>query len=181
MKIICISGKARHGKDITATYMSNALEKRGYKVLIAHYGDLLKYVCRAFFKWDGEKNEAGRTLLQYVGTDVIRNQDENFWVDFIKDILKFFPDEWDCVLIPDCRFPNEIFRIKDTFKDTVHIRVVRPDCVSPLTEEQLDHISETALDDVAPDYLVYNCGELEDHERRVEVLTDELVAKMWGD
>lgn len=181
MKIICISGKARHGKDITATYLSEALETRGYKVLIAHYGDLVKYVCRTFFKWDGEKNEAGRTLLQYVGTDVIRKQDENFWVDFIKDILKFFPDEWDYVLIPDCRFPNEIDVIKNEFADAIHVRVYRPDCESPLTPEQQAHISETALDDTIPDYLIYNTGTLEDHEYRIGLLADELVAKLWGD
>lgn len=181
MKIICISGKARHGKDITATYLSEALETRGYSVLVTHYADLLKYICKTFFDWDGKKDEYGRDLLQIVGTEVIRKKDPDFWVKFIRDILQFFPDRWDYVLIPDCRFPNEIDVIKAEFADTIHVRVYRPDCESPLTEEQQNHISETALDDTIPDYLIYNTGTLEDHKYRMDLLADELVSKLWGD
>ena len=43
MKVVCISGKAQHGKDTTAGMMKTVLEDMGYSVLIAHYGDLLKY------------------------------------------------------------------------------------------------------------------------------------------
>ena len=83
MKVILISGKAQHGKDTLAGMLKNHLEDKSYRVLIAHYGDLVKYVCEKFFNWDGNKDEAGRTLLQYVGTDVVRKQNENFWAGFI--------------------------------------------------------------------------------------------------
>ena len=106
MKVICISGKARHGKDTLAGILKNHLEDQGNRVLIAHFGDLVKYICEKFFDWDEQKDERGRTLLQYVGTDVVRTQEPNFWTDFIKKVLTLFPDEWDYVLIPDCRFPN---------------------------------------------------------------------------
>ena len=46
MKIVCISGKAQHGKDTTAKLLEEILEAQGNRVLIAHYGDLVKYVCR---------------------------------------------------------------------------------------------------------------------------------------
>lgn len=49
MKVILISGKARHGKDTTAGFLKNALEADGSSVLVAHYGDLVKYVCKTFF------------------------------------------------------------------------------------------------------------------------------------
>ena len=49
MKIICISGKAGHGKDELASVMRRALEADGYSVLITHYADLLKFVCRQYF------------------------------------------------------------------------------------------------------------------------------------
>ena len=42
-KVICISAKAQHGKDTTATILKSALEERGNEVLIFHYADLLKY------------------------------------------------------------------------------------------------------------------------------------------
>ena len=45
MKIIAISGKAQHGKDTTAGFLKSTLEADGYKVQVAHYADLLKYIC----------------------------------------------------------------------------------------------------------------------------------------
>ena len=106
MKIITISAKAKNGKDFCASLIKQKLESRGNKVLIAHYADLLKYICKTFFGWDGKKNQEGRTLLQYVGTDVIRQKNPDYWVNFIVSILNLFPNEWDYVLIPDTRFPN---------------------------------------------------------------------------
>ena len=160
MKIILISGKARHGKDTTAQFLRELLEQRGKKVLICHYGDLVKYICKTFFDWDGKKDEAGRSLLQRVGTDAIREKCEDYWVQFILDILTFFPDEWDYVIIPDCRFPNEVSLPGIVSPDTVHIRVVRPDFDNGLTPEQKTHPSETALDDWKPDFVFCNNGSL---------------------
>ena len=111
-----------------------------YKLSLIHiYGDLVKYVCKTFFGWDGKKDEKGRTLLQRVGTDKIRAVSPDYWVDFIVSILDIFCDEWDYVLIPDTRFPNE-YEIYETYgMDAILLRVVRPNFVSPLTEEQQKH------------------------------------------
>lgn len=156
MKVICISGKARHGKDTAAIQLENELKNKGYKVLVAHYADLLKYICKTFFGWNGEKDEEGRRILQYVGTDVIRQQMPNYWVDFIISILTLFKNEWDYVLIPDCRFPNEIERLKESGINTCTLRIERENFVSDLTEEQMNHISETALDNFKFDYVIKN-------------------------
>lgn len=59
-KVICISGKAQHGKDTTATILKAALEGRNNKVLIFHYADLLKYLCKEYFGWNGEKDELNK-------------------------------------------------------------------------------------------------------------------------
>lgn len=156
MKIICISGKARHGKDTLAKILKNHLASNGKSVLIAHFGDLVKYICKTFFNWNGEKDERGRALLQYVGTDVIRSQKPDFWTDFIKSVLKLFPAEWDYVLIPDCRFPNEIECFKNDNMDACLIRIDRSNFDSGLTEQQLNHLSETAMDHYVADYYVSN-------------------------
>lgn len=63
MKIICISGHAQHGKDTFAKMLEEELELRNQKVLVTHYADLVKYICKQFFGWDGQKDEAGRHLL----------------------------------------------------------------------------------------------------------------------
>lgn len=170
MKIICISGKARHGKDTLANILRKQLEDRGNKVLIAHFGDLVKYICEKFFDWDGQKDEKGRTLLQYVGTDVVRTQEPNFWTDFIKKVLTLFPNEWDYVLIPDCRFPNEIECFKDDCFDAYLVRITRPDCNSGLTEQQLNHPSETAMDNYKADAYIVNDSTIENLTMKISEL-----------
>ena len=83
-------------------------------------------------------------------------------MDFIVSILTLFDSTWDYVIIPDSRFPNEIDKLKQEGFDVQHLRVVRPDFISPLTPEQQKHPSETALDDVTPDFTVVNDGTLTD-------------------
>lgn len=172
-KVICISGKAQHGKDTSANMLKETLETKGHKVLIVHYGDLLKFLCKSYFGWNGEKDDAGRTLLQYVGTDVVRTKEPNYWVKFVTEFLTLFAEEWDYVIIPDCRFPNEIKYIAKHFP-YMHVRVVRPNFVSPLTEEQQQHISETALDNYEYDCLLDNNGTLESLNSSVETFAQLL-------
>lgn len=151
---IFITGNS--GKDTSAEIIKDNLEARGYRVLITHYADLLKFICKNFFGWNGEKDEAGRTLLQQVGTNCIREQDPDYWVDFVANLIKMFPDRYDFVIIPDTRFPNEIDRIADAGFPATHVRIIRTDFESQLTEEQKNHPSETALDNTAPDFVIKN-------------------------
>ncbi len=168
MKIINISGKAQHGKDTTASILKEKLELKNKKVLIAHYADLVKYTCQKFFNWDGQKDEKGRTILQYVGTDVIRAKNPNYWVGFLKEFLGMFQDEWDYVIIPDCRFVNECEAWKIDNWPNVTVRVLRYNFKSPLTKEQLNHPSETSLDDYNFDYYIHNLGEMNLLEEEVD-------------
>lgn len=155
MKVILISGHAQSGKDTVSSMIDHSLTQNGKRVLVVHYADLLKYICRTFFGWNGIKDIRGRTLLQYVGTDVIRGKNPSYWVDFIIGILDMFGENWDYVLIPDTRFPNEVNAMKERF-DTIHVRVERESFNSLLTDEQKMHPSETALDNVTPDFWIYN-------------------------
>ena len=147
--------------------MCNVLMRHNKKVLVTHYADLLKYICLNYLGWDGNKDDDGRRMLQYVGTEVIRKQNPTFWVDFVATILKYFYDYWDYVIIPDCRFPDEITTMINNGFDIVHLRVLRSNCESDLTAMQKQHISETALDNVEPDYYIYNDGSLDDLEATI--------------
>lgn len=155
MKVILISGKAGHGKDTFAVFLEDAMQADGKSTLRIHYADLLKFICKKFFGWDGEKDEKGRSLLQHIGTDVIRAGDPDYWVRFISGILHKFPYEWDYVIVPDARFLNEISYIKSRF-DAVHVKIVREDYENGLTDAQKAHPSETELDNVRPDYTILN-------------------------
>jgi hypothetical protein len=174
MKVCCISAKARHGKDTVGLILKEYLESKNKKVLIIHFADLLKFICKQFFGWNGDKDVAGRTLLQYVGTDVVGAQRPGYWADFIVDFLKLFENEWDFVLIPDCRYPIEFLRMRAAF-DTVLLRVERPNFDNGLTEEQKKHPSEVSMDNYEPDELILNNGSLEELEEKIRLIADRLL------
>jgi hypothetical protein len=169
MKVILISAKAQHGKDTSALILKEIYEAKNKRVLITHYADLLKYICKTFFNWNGEKDDYGRTLLQQVGTNTVCAKQPDFWVDFIISILNLFNESWDVVIIPDCRFVNEIEKMRANF-DTTLIRIVRPDFNNGLSEIQKQHLSETALDNFEFDHIVYNTGSLEDLKNKLSKL-----------
>ncbi len=173
MKIILISGKARSGKDTTAELFKEALSEKGSRVLITHYADLLKYICKTFFSWDGVKDIKGRQLLQHVGTDVIRQDDPNLWVDFVLKMLRYSKDLWDYVIVPDCRFPNEISVMTDSEFDVVTVRVSRDEREKTLTNEQQSHPSETALDKYDFDVKIYNDGTLDELKYTIDCIIKE--------
>ena len=61
MKIILIGNKARMGKDTFATMLKEELNERA---IIVHFADVLKFICKSYYNWNGEKDTFGRTLLQ---------------------------------------------------------------------------------------------------------------------
>lgn len=161
MRVILVSGKARNGKDSTAFMMKGILEKKKKKVLIIHYADYLKLFCKTHLGWDGDKISVdGRKLLQWFGTDVVRYNYEDTWVDMVVALLKGIRTLYDYVIIPDVRFPNEIDKMCDIF-DYVTVRVIRPNFDNGLTEEQTHHPSEMALDDYPMEFELINDGDLE--------------------
>ncbi len=158
MRVILVSGKARNGKDSTAFIMKGILEKKKKKVLIIHYADYLKLFCKTYLGWNGDKASAdGRKLLQWFGTDVVRHNYEDTWVDMVVALLKGIKTLYDYIIIPDVRFPNEIDKMYEVF-DCISVRIIRPDFDNGLTEEQKSHSSETALDDYPMEYeLIADC------------------------
>ena len=157
--VILLSAKSGHGKDHIANIMKQQFEENDNKVLVTHYADLLKYILKTFFNWDGQKDEKGRALLQRVGTDVIRKKIPDYWVNFISELISLFPNEWNYILIPDARFPNEIEVMKKNPNvNVITMRINRINYESKLTPEQQQHPSETSLDEYDFDYYITNNG-----------------------
>ena len=77
-----------------------------------------------------------------------------------------FKNEWNYVLISDCRFSNELNRYDETWNTTT-VRVNRLNFESNLTLEQKNHISETALDDYHFDYVINSESGLDKLEKEV--------------
>ena len=159
MKVVAISGKARHGKDTVATELKKQLEEIGGKVLIIHQGDFLKWIAKSYLGWDGKKDEEGRSLLQWIGTHNREVGLDDIYVETVINTITLLSDKFDYVIIPDLRYKNELHRLKAKYQQ--HCYLVRVNRVvfnnsnySPykngLTAEQNKHKSETDLD--------YFCG-----------------------
>ena len=154
LKVILISGKARSGKDTAAGFIKEELESKGLSVLKINYADYVKFICSKYFGCSSEKNEASRSIWQYIGTDIIRKNNPDFWVKAVVDLVKVLEPEnlFDVIIIPDTRFPNEITYWMSEGYEVDTIRIIREDYVNDLTSSQKQHLSEIALDDYLFDY-----------------------------
>ena len=175
--IFLICGKARHGKTTIGNYLKEYYEKKEIKVtntLIALY---LKIYAERFFGWDGKDETKPRELLQQLGTEIIRKKlnKEDFFVDRTIediDILKHF---FNIIVIDDIRFPIEIEKIKEKYKNVLTIKIIRDNFESDLDEKQLKHSTETALDNYDKyDYIIENSGTLEELNNKVIKILEEV-------
>ena len=164
-KIILFSGFARHGKDQSATFLKEELEKCGKTVLIYHFADALKSLCESSYNWvKGDKGPIGRTILQNVGTAYRKNNPE-CWVNIARQIALGCSEEY--MLIPDCRYKNEALGFLDFDYKTV--RIERPNFDNGLTEEQKRHISETEMSTFSEyDYIITNDGSLDNLREKIK-------------
>lgn len=161
MKIILIGNKARMGKDTFANMLKEELNERA---VIVHFADALKFVCKSYYGWNGEKDTNGRTLLQYVGQST-RDNDEHFWTDFIARLIKAnLSKNYEYIIIPDWRYKEEYERLLRYFhyEDIITVNITRfnsdfsPYIPNELTFEQRQHKSEIDLDTYVCQYYISN-------------------------
>lgn len=170
MKVILVSGKAESGKNYVANLIMSSLVPK-YSVLQIAFGDYLKFLCRRYLGWNGKKDEAGRNMLQYVGTSVCRKHDPYFFASKVVEFLRLFHSRWNYVIITDWRFMNEYEAMRDFF-DVTTVRVERPGYVNKFTKEQKEHISETGLDYFDFDWIIFNDEKV---EAKVKTMMEEII------
>lgn len=170
---IAIVGKAGSGKTTGAQFLA-----RNYGYAVHSFAATLKDV--AFEIW-GEGARTSRDKLQKLGV-AVRDIDEDAWVNVVRRKIAATVGP---VVIDDCRFPNELWALKEAEFVFIHVacpeisRIDRLQRNGKLTDlTQLQHVSETALDEFAPhfDYEIENTTdedtyegvllEILEHERR---------------
>lgn len=155
--VILLAGKAESGKTLAANIIKEEIESLGKTALIMSFAGYLKFICKSYYKWDGKKNEEGRSLLQRLGTDVVRKRNPDFWAKTVFDFIMTFDGEFDYFILDDTRFENEvdIFQEYDPFCYT-SIRIERLNHENSLSPYQRLHPSETGLDNKRLDVVIYS-------------------------
>ena len=185
MKVIILSAKAMHGKDTFAAMLKEELESKGKRVAITHFAKYIKNILIDFYgaeTKDGSyntivKDDFVRTKLQKLGTEIIRQEMKMpmFHVKRICEDIDIVKDDFDYIIVSDCRFTNEVDFTKAYFpRNVIDVRIERENFKSPLTEEQLNHPSETDLDDYEFE-LYAKAGNLEELKWEAEEFAEMLV------
>jgi len=174
MHIICIAGQAQHGKDTLADCLTQIFASKGLRTLTVHHADYLKFICKQYFGWDGNKDEKGRTILQHIGTDIVRGKNPDFWVEVLQKFIEMFQDDYDYILIADCRFIGECDSYKEKYKTTT-VKIVRPNFDNGLTIEQKNHPSETGLNNYSFDVTLTCSSGIENIMSSAETFVGEVI------
>lgn len=191
MLLFLIAGKALHGKDATARAIRHVYEAIGLKVERYAHADCVKDVAVKKYNWDENKDESGRKLLIDIGEEY-RAKDPYVWIKMVSEaiekrnkgipveIAQFCEEPFprynkkpDVIVIPDCRFKNEIIYYQNNLPNSIHIitvRVTRDNFNNGLTEEQKSDITETELDDFIFEHYIFNNGTVNDLESEVKKL-----------
>lgn len=170
--VFIICGKARSGKSTVSEYINKYYQNKSINLMYAGY---IKEYAKKITNWDGSEESKPRTFLQQLGTEIIRNQiDENFFIKRMIDDIKIYSYFYDVITISDARFVDEIEEPRKHFK-TVAIKIEKENLVSELTEEQLKHKSENALNNYNNyDYIINNDSTLESLEQKVYEILDQI-------
>lgn len=176
--IIGVTGNARHGKDTVAEYLSVRYGYSRYAL-----AEPLKTACSILFDWtpqemSGESKDtidprygiSPRQALQSLGTEwgqfglsrypeFKARTGRRLWVNRLLARSSGEP----LVVVSDVRFPHEADAILEAGGQIV---MVYRDSVPVDTR----HESERAVLDIRPDYVLDNCGSIEDLQRKVDAM-----------
>lgn len=177
--IIGIAGKMKSGKDTAA----EALVNIGFTKIA--FADHLKSVCMHLFDMthdqvytlEGKETidlRYGRTpreILQFMGTEVVRDNFPNLWVQHMWRACEGIEN----IVIPDVRFDNEAAFV--ALNEGVMIEIERPRLQKkgPLAwiKEKIGHRSERGVNRQLLDYIVINDSSISDlHEQILDILEE---------
>lgn len=160
--IFVLSGKAKSGKNLIADKIENYYKnKRCIQISYAFY---LKNYVKNIYDWNGSEEDKPRELLQKIGIDLIKNKiDSNLLIRRVCEDIKVYSYFYDIIIITDARLKDEIEIPKRLFNNVVTIRIDSIYYDKKMTIEQMNHITETNLDNYDKfDYIINDFDKLEE-------------------
>ena len=176
-KIFMIAGKANSGKDTTAEIIDNLVMLKGLKVINLQISSYIKMYASKISGWDGSEDTKPRTLLQELGTSIIREQiDNDFFIKRLIQDINVYSYYFDVITISDGRLPEELDSIKKEFDNVFRINVERPNFKNSLNAKELKHKTEIGLDNYTNyEYKIINDGTLEDLNDKIKEIINEVI------
>ena len=178
--IYLITGKKRAGKDTTADFLKSYIG--GRKIALA---DPMKMVAQVMFDWDYNHIEhyketvdprygiSPRQFLQTFGTEYAQfylsdkfpeyktTTGRTLWAKYLVNTIKKYPEvnNW---FVSDVRFPHEVEEVTKAFDDVKVLKIIRPDHIC-----KDEHCSETSIDEIISDVVMFNTGTLTDYDNMI--------------
>ncbi len=175
--IFIVSGKANAGKDTTCELINNYAKLKGLKTINLQFSSYIKMYAKEISGWDGSEDTKPRSLLQSLGTDVIRNKiDNEFFIKRIIGDIKVYSYFFDVITISDARLPLEIDSVYNEFENVYRVNIKRPNFNNNLDSNERKHITEVALDNYDNyDYVLVNDLTINDLNDKVVKMVDEVM------
>ena len=148
MKIFIIGGKAKCGKNTFGEMLREELKDYGYKPCVMQITEPLYEYARNYFEWDGNKEEKPREFFQKLGIDIIRDKmgKKYFLLNRLIEDIEILSNFFDCFIITDARMDYEFD------DDVTTIKLIRENYDDELTEEERNHETEKAIDNLKMDF-----------------------------
>jgi dephospho-CoA kinase len=174
---ICITGKARSGKDTISDYL---VEKYNFKKF--SFANGLKIMSSNLFPNEFKEGKP-RKLLQDVAT-ITKEIDKDIWINYCFREIKENTISRDHIVISDLRSRDELEKVVEEGFCILKVQS-NPEIIMKRIEERrdkfnlsdLNHHSETALDEFPYDFLLENNGSFEELYEQVDQVIKNLNKK----
>jgi phosphomevalonate kinase len=123
-----------------------------------------------------DNKESFRNILQEWGTEYRRKQDEFYWIKKLSPQIDILKENADVLVFTDVRFLNEADFIREKLKGNIIKITAKGDRVL-----KSDHISETELQYIKPDWLLPNTGTVKELAEGVAFLIHDLEIEDFND
>lgn len=173
MIYIVINGTGGVGKDLFSRLCGEVLKEKHYEYFNISTVDWVKKIARQI-GWDGKKDERGRKLLSDLKIALTKYNDLPLKktlseiAHFELNFMSFYHFRPKGITFIHCREKDDIERIVETLR-AKKLLVVREE-IKPIESNH----SDKQVFDTTYDYLIDNCGTVEDLKKVARALVEDL-------
>lgn len=175
--VIGITGSKGKGKTSFASVLTYLLSINGYAARVLHFADYIKKVARDCYNREigsvhGKLSKKDRELLCKIG-DALRGIDPNCLVKVVEREIK---ESKGFIIVADVRLKRE----SDMIKRLGGIVIKIESRIYSRKENYLeDHLTETEVQVIKPDFLVENFGTFSDLLTEAKKVVTHYVKRRW--